>query len=462
VGLQGQARPGHGWPGQPGLAWPGLARPWPGQAVKFIQCQSCAFLFARLRKGWAAYWFHEMKKKQVQSPPAPVKPLKQATGFASLDSPPTVQTPPAPVKRAGFERLGFPALLLPIIIAFVAGFVVREVAEKLSPWFVAPPASIASAHNESSGPASSRPLPIQVPESALSSSGAEADILQSVVLPTPTADTAPFLAPVHSTPTEEIQPAVQAPESAPPHAPVLLPQLALPDARFAPNAATSALELALRGSESASDLTQLADLLSKTRNFKKAAQLRQQILDRQLKAHAVTASEFVLSSAAIALDLQSAMQYQEALAVLAQVPLDKLDATSKAIVLRMESDIHACTGDAITALARFEESRALVRSSKKGPSESASDELLHGACLPILRLYDTSALQLLNIALAAGSLILCLQLTFSSVSCEGSVPPAPRHHLRRLPPPSKPRQQKRRGSCWRKVRGLIRSSCRAL
>lgn len=52
-------------------------------------------------------------------------------------------------------------------------------------------------------------------------------------------------------------------------------------------------------------------------------------------------ADFVLATAAIAQDWMSAMAYERALAALAQLPLAQLDPGSKAVVTRMEADIHA-------------------------------------------------------------------------------------------------------------------------
>ena len=58
-------------------------------------------------------------------------------------------------------------------------------------------------------------------------------------------------------------------------------------------------------------------------------------------------ADFVLATAAIAQDWMSAMAYERALAALAQLPVAKLDPGSKAIVTRMEADIHSWYGPSL-------------------------------------------------------------------------------------------------------------------
>jgi hypothetical protein len=113
--------------------------------------------------------------------------------------------------------------------------------------------------------------------------------------------------------------------------------------RHSPNKAALALEqlISIATGTDAIKLTEdLANLLTLTRQFQEAATLRQKTLDDRMQNKNLTVAEFVVSTAAIAQDLQHAMKYDKALEVLNRVPLEKLDASSKAILLRMESDIY--------------------------------------------------------------------------------------------------------------------------
>lgn len=119
-------------------------------------------------------------------------------------------------------------------------------------------------------------------------------------------------------------------------------------ATFAPNKALHSLTRYIQRTESTLPPSsvielkeQLAEQMTKTRRFEEAAALRTEILAARMSLNAVSAADFVLATATIAQDLQHAMVYDRALAALAQVPLKQLDAASKAIVTRMEADIHA-------------------------------------------------------------------------------------------------------------------------
>lgn len=154
---------------------------------------------------------------------------------------------------------------------------------------------------------------------------------------------------------------------------------ALVRAKYSPNAAASDLETVLNQSGTFNmDLVgALIEMLARARRYDKSAAYRQKLLENQAQSKSLTATAFVVATAAIAQDLQHSFLYQAALATLNRIPLQQLDPTSKSIVLRIESDIHACTGDAVTALSRFEESKSLAGTSGRASPASSADDLLH-------------------------------------------------------------------------------------
>ena len=119
--------------------------------------------------------------------------------------------------------------------------------------------------------------------------------------------------------------------------------------RFTPHQALAVLRNLVAQSEQDSSMSpsakmelkvQLAEQLTKTRRFDEAATLRTQLL-AQKSSVTLGASDYVLAAAAIAQDWHHAMDYDKALSVLEMVPLHQLNAASKSILTRMESDIHS-------------------------------------------------------------------------------------------------------------------------
>ena len=119
--------------------------------------------------------------------------------------------------------------------------------------------------------------------------------------------------------------------------------------RFTPNSATKKLQRLVDSGAfppaSAAELKMhLAEQLTKVRRFDDAALLREQLLADRARKKDLSIADFVLATASIAQDWQGAMDYERALATLAKLPLDKLDAGSKSIVTRLEADVHAWYG----------------------------------------------------------------------------------------------------------------------
>ncbi len=123
----------------------------------------------------------------------------------------------------------------------------------------------------------------------------------------------------------------------------------------------------------------LADARSHAKQHAAAADARRDALQRRLASASAagtrkgagtgtgtgpttTVADAVAGYAALAKDLQAAARYDEALAALAAaraVPGFGADAASNAVLLKLESGVHDCAGDAAAALLAFEQVRLI-------------------------------------------------------------------------------------------------------
>jgi tetratricopeptide (TPR) repeat protein len=107
------------------------------------------------------------------------------------------------------------------------------------------------------------------------------------------------------------------------------------------------------------------DLYARLKDHARAYEFHRRALEAG--GPAVSLADIALSSVVLAEDLYLSFQFDEALALLARVAsLPKLPPPALGVVRKMESTIHECRGDAVTALHLLEEALRLSGSPSTG------------------------------------------------------------------------------------------------